>query len=227
MSAEDAAAHIGALYRLATLLSDAVEAQVMEACWRILQLLGDADAEALLRSRTPLTLDRARAMARCWEAARANRGLMDLASSRPSEALRLVSGVAEAMGGDGGDETDAEVARLLALPARRRRTALRELVASREASRSARHPDDVERIAELEDRTAALEAERATVAHPALAWAETHRLMSEATELLETLLAGLSGRTAAERHRERLLRGCDSLMAVHDRIVEALGERPE
>lgn len=222
MSPADAARHVGALHRLAGLLAQTMEAQIMEACWRIFTgASSEAEALRLVAEHTPLPAERARRYADCWEAARGNRQVMDLAVDRPLEALRLVSEVAEAAGQDAAlDDVGREVARIVALPKGRRVEALRGLVAARDAAAAGRDPADVARIAELEDANAALqEADPGPIAR----WKALHERLEGAVREAEAAADDLDRlRPATPRHRDRLLRRCDDLTAAADRIAARL-----
>lgn len=228
MAPADCAVHIRSLYGLARTLGSAIEAQVMEACWRIETGAPD-DFEALIAT-TPLTPARARRYAACWEAARGNRAVLDLATDRPAEAVRLVSEVAEAMdAGDVDDAVGAEVARIVALPRRRRTAALRELVERRDARLHGQRPEDFERIAALERDVEALDAERTKLLeerHPAREWREIEEALRGAADVVEDSAARMrrqGGRPPASR-RKRLLSSVDAVVAAADDAAGLLQE---
>ena len=224
MSPLAAAAHIRALAGLAGLLAQTIEAQVMEACHRIWTVCDEAEAARLVRDETPLTVRLSRRYADCWAAARSNRAVMDLATTRPLAALRLVSDVADAM--DAGAVDDAvgrEVARIAALPRRRRTEALRDLVLERDAARAGRDPADAARIGELEDQVAALEAERAERdASPIARWADLHRRLGAVVDEVEDLAREAARAPRSKRHDERVLRASDSLWAAAEALARAV-----
>lgn len=220
MTPPQAADHVAACYRFASVMGQVLEAQVMEACWRVWRAPAD-EAERLVRERTPLTPARSRRYAECWEAARANRPVMDLAVARPSEALRLVSDVADALATDGADdENGAELARLAALPRRERARELRALVAARASSQ---RPEDALRIRELEDDLADARAE-AEAARPSPSWTALHRLLAQTQDQLHEADAAAARLAAVvtARHRERVLRAVDGVRALADAIAETV-----
>lgn len=219
-----AAAHIRALHGLAGLLAQTIEAQVMEACHRIWHACPEAEAARIVRDETPLTVRQSRRYADCWAAARSNRAVLDLATTRPIEALRLVSDVADAMqAGAVGDEVGREVARIAALPRRRRTEALRDLVLARDAAAAGRDPADAARIGELEDQVAALAAERdERDASPIAAWADVHRRLGALATEAEDLVAEASRLPRSPRHVERALRASDAIVAAADALAAAV-----
>ena len=216
--------HIAALFAAATMLGEMFQAQTMESCWRIWTAAEPEEAERLVREKTPLTVERSKRYADCWEQARGNRAVMDLAVARPNAALRLVADVADTLSLDAGDdEVGREVARLAALPARRRTEELRGLVA---AKGTASRPEDVARIAELEDANAALEHERAQAAaaqHPAAAWKEFAAKLGEAADAVDDLRRRAERLGAApESRRSRLLPVLDHLVGAADAVSALL-----
>lgn len=224
MSPAQCAEHIASMHALGALFFQAIHAQTLECCWRIWGECDEAEAERLVRERTPLSVPLSRRYAAVWEAARAsgNRALFDAASSRPKEALRLVDDVAEAMdAGEIGEDVGREAARIVALPRRRRAEALRGLIEARDAAAAGRAPADVRRISELEDDVAALRAER-EAASPAARWADLHRRLGAAVDEVEDLAREAVRAPRSQRHDERAMRACDSLWAATDALMEAV-----
>lgn len=220
MSPLEAANHIASLHTTGTLFLQTLRAQIMECCSRIWSVCDESEAERLIRERTPLSVSLSRRYADCWAAARNNRELLDLAGSRPSEALRLVEDVAEAMEAEEiGDDVGREAARIVSLPRRRRAEALDELIAARDSMRTGRDPADVARIEELEDSVAALEAERAARS-PSVGWTELHGRMASVLDELDAILDAVRTMPESPRHDDRVLRWCDSATALVDVVAQ-------
>lgn len=224
MSPAQCAEHIASMHALGALINGAIHAQTLECCWRIWRECDAAEAERLIRERTPLPVPLSRRYADVWEAARGagNRALFDTAASRPTEALRLVEDVAEAMdAGEIGEDVGREAARIVALPRRRRAEALQELIEARDAAAAGRSPADVQRIADLEDDVAALRAER-EASSPAARWADIHRRLGAVVTEAEDLAREAARAPRSKRHDERAMRACDSLWAATDALLEAV-----
>lgn len=226
MDAEGAAMHIGALHRMAALVHQMLEAQVMEACHRIRSVAPER-LDELVRRHTPLTPAQAHRHADCWAAARGNRAVMDLANDRPNEALRLVADVKDAM--DAGaitDDVGREVARVVALPRAQRVLALRGLVEARDAAAAGRSPEDAARIAALEEDVEALEGERAAwmeATTPGRAWREVEDAVRGAADALDDARARMERLgTAPDTRRLRLLHLLDAIGGAADAASAAL-----
>lgn len=211
-------------------MSATAEAQVMASCWAIRREHVDREAfDAFVARHLDGVLrgDQAWALADTWDAARRNRGIRDLASTRPDEAVALVTGYAEAVPDGGFDEDDRELVELLAAPPRKRRTRLRELRAAAMAARENRDPEDVRRIRELEgERDDALVQARIAGAGGAIdpmeLLAEDERRLSARADEFD----GLRGRLS-DGARDRLLRLADMAMGSLERISWTLQQDGE
>ena len=155
-----AAAEIRAWHLTLRAIGTAAETAVMRACFRIRVIHPAMDdfADFVYRQMpNVMTAKRAWLLADTWDVARKNRKLHELAASRPDRAVAFVRDFTDAVEAAGGaenlplplDEDDKEIAALLTAPPKKRHQGLRELVAARRAPRN-HHPDDVERIHDLE-----------------------------------------------------------------------------
>ena len=151
-----------AIYQQAMQILEQSQAAIMECMWEIkARHCGDSDAEFqcfAARYIDIVTPGEAVKLANTWAGARKNRELRELAQSKPGQAVKLVCQLT-----DGGAlevlEDDAEVARLLTLPPRKRSKAIREMIDAKQSVEAGHHPADRERIKALEaERDAALEA---------------------------------------------------------------------
>ena len=212
-----AAAEIRAWHLTLRTIGSAAEAAVMRACWRIRQAHPDTEEfgrfvfNELGGCMTPR---KAWLLADTWEVARKNRKVHELAASQPDKAVAFVRDFTDAVAAVDGDETlplpldedDKEVVALLTAPPKKRRAKLRELVAARRAPRD-RHPDDVERIRELEaereerSRADAANATKATRAELLRTYREAAVLLGE---VASKVVATLDGEKLAEHSRKHL-----------------------
>ena len=198
-----AAHRIVAVHDLLVSISQTAEAQILESCWIIARDVEDVDAFAAARL-PMLSGDEVRRRAAVWEQARRNRDLRGLASSRPSEALRLVSDLA-AEGVEAGGLP--EIAEIVALPPRRRHARIRELLDAEGRNGAGPEP---EREAEHDEA----EPPRPS---PAKLLEEAARLLGEAADAVEAF------RPSAASAR-RLLRRADAAGARLEDLLEALTE---
>ena len=211
-----AAAEIRAWFLTLRTIGTAAETAVMRACWRIRQAHPDADDFGRfifneLEGR--LTPRKAWLHADTWEIARKNRKVHELAASQPDKALSFVRDFTDAVAAEGAetlplplDDDDKEVVALLTAAPKKRREELRKLVAARRTPRD-RHPDDVERIRELEaaeeerGRVEESAGKKATRAELLKQYRDAATLFSEAASEVVTVL---DGEKLAEHSRKHL-----------------------
>lgn len=151
-----------AIYQQAMQILERSQAAIMECMWEIkTRHCGDDDGEFqafAARYIDIVTPREAVKLANVWAGARKNRDLRELAQSKPGQAVRLVcqltdGGALEAL------EDDAEVARLISMPPRKRTKAIREMIDMKQSVEAGHHPADRERIKALEaERDAAVAA---------------------------------------------------------------------
>ena len=223
LSAVQAAQCIRAWREVLNAVSAAAEVQVMAACWAIRREHADRESFGSFAGRHldgVLGHDRAWTLAETWDAARRNRGVRELAATRPDEAVALVSGYAEAVPDGGFDEDDRELVELLSAPPRQRRARLRELREDARATRESRDPEDVRRIRELEEERDRDARER----HAAGAGADPRELVAEAEQRLTAAADVLAARrgTLSSDARERLFLLADLAMGALERITLGL-----
>ena len=154
--------HVRAISHAFRVIAEALEARLMESLWKIRKEVPERPAfDRLIREHTDLQPERAWLMAQTWETARRNRPLRELTLDRPNEALAFVTQFVEAGLDDRLEnlsDDDHEVAKLLALPRRKRNQAIRELIAQGKAAQPGRSQADQEHIRGLEaERDGALE----------------------------------------------------------------------
>ena len=227
LPAVQAAQCIRAWREVLNAVSAAAEVQVMAACWAIRREHADRESFGAFAARHLdglLEPDRAWTLAETWDAARRNRGVRDLAASRPDEAVALVSGYAEAVPDGGFDEDDRELVELLAAPPRKRRARLRELREEARAARESRDPEDVRRIRELEEER----DRRAASSRPATG-DDPRDLVAEAEQRLTAAAEGLVARrgTLSTDARERLFLLADLAMGALERITLSLRDEED
>ncbi|MXW01593.1 MAG: hypothetical protein F4X59_17530 [Holophagales bacterium] len=180
-----AAARIRAAWTVAQIM----QAQVLEGMWEVQKAIPDESQFALFVEReTPFTADQGHRMVKTWEVARSQRELRELAQSKPSEALGLITSAIDE-GVDLADEDDATVAKIMALKPRKRHSAIRELV---QQSKSGESSATRERIRTLEaERDAAVDklvSERKVAEHPG----SRHQAFLRDLEKMERTLANLA-----------------------------------
>ena len=151
-----------AIYQQAMQILEQSQAAIMECMWEIkARHCGDDDEEFYAFAQRHIDIvapKEAVKLANTWAGARQNRGLRELAKSKPGQAIKLVcqlteGGALEAL------EDDAEVARLLSMPPRKRAKAIREMIDVKQSVEAGHHPADRERIKALEaERDAAVAA---------------------------------------------------------------------
>lgn len=151
-----------AIYQQTMQILERSQATIMECMWEIkTRHCGDDDGEFYAFAARHIDIvapGEAVKLANTWAGARQNRGLRELAQSQPGQAVRLVcqltnGGALEAL------EDDAEVARLLSMPPRKRAKAIREMIAVKRSVKAGHYPADRERIKALEaERDAAVAA---------------------------------------------------------------------
>ena len=151
-----------AIYQQAMQILERSQAAIMECMWEIkARHCNDDDDEFHAFAARHIDIvppKEAVKLANTWAGARQNRELRELARSKPGQAINLVcqltdGGALEAL------EDDAEVARLLSMPPRKRAKAIREMIDVKESVEAGHHPADRERIKSLEiERDAAVAA---------------------------------------------------------------------
>lgn len=154
-----------AIYQQAMQILERSQAAIMECMWEIkARHCGDDDDEfhAFAARHIDIVAPKeAVKLANAWAGARQNRELRELAQRKPGQAIKLVcqltdGGALEAL------QDDAEVARLLSMPPRKRAKAIREMIDVQQSVEAGHHPADRERIKALEaERDAAVAALKA------------------------------------------------------------------
>ena len=221
---------LGAIFALA-------EADIMECCLAIRthhktrETFGAFVAEHV----RVLTPTRAWQLADTWEVAKKHRPVRELVNREPKKAIAFVREFTAAAAQEQVplplDADDREIAGILASPPKKRREQLRDLVAARRAPRD-HHPDDLERIRELE----AEREERDQAAAAALDSGDPASLRAAVEELAAAeapFLKALSKVAHAsklgnipEQTRQRALRICDRVGGALDGAVDAVHWSP-
>ena len=205
---------------LAQQIGEMLEAQILEHLWRIHQAF-ERECDFIFFAESELHMGGAAAcyQAEVWGAARENRRLREIAQQQPHRAMQLVADLAYT---PASEINHAGVAEVLALPARKRATAIHELLLH--SSSAGHHPDDMRKIRALEgERDAALAA---SARQPA----EDISLVIEGLMAIEKEIARLGERLLAVREqvtpaaRERLLRLTDLASGGLDGLAALAGE---
>ena len=121
---------IKALRASAVQFAQTLEAQLMERLWRLRQEFeSDPGFAEFVAHRLGIAGPQALSLAATWAHARQHRAVRELAEKTPEQALRFVSEIAEQGGlGELNQGGDDEVARIMTLPPKQMKAALRELL---------------------------------------------------------------------------------------------------
>ena len=225
-TAAAAAQAIAAWHETSRTLGALIQAKVMESCWVIQREHSGREGFELFAGRHLagiLEPDRAWLLAETWGAARTNRGLRELATTDSAAAIGFVEGFVDAGMTDRLDQLDDADKRLVefatAAPAKRL-SMMRELLASDQAARQGRHPEDVQAIGRL---TAERDQYRDRAYGRAPAGDEVrevigdlHRIERELATIADRLPETIPG--ADDGLRQRLLAATDSVIARIDAI---------
>ena len=162
LSALEIVHRMTAIYQQAMQILEQSQAAIMECLWEIkAKHCNDDDAEFCAFASEHIDIvapAEALKLANTWAGARQNRDLRELAQSKPGQAIKLVCQLTDA-GALKALEDDAEVARLLSMPPRKRAKAIREMIDVQQSVEAGHHPADRERIKTLEaERDAAVAA---------------------------------------------------------------------
>lgn len=224
----EAAQDIRMIKAMLTNIAQFAEARIMERLWEIHREIND---DALFGEFVSIHLDmkpdQALRYVTTWDGARQNRGLRELAQQSPNEALMLVQQLAES-GLEDISKVDSEVARVLALPTRKRHAALRDLIDNQQAVVKGRNPADVEKIraleAERDDALATMESYQNVVS---MSLAPGRDLTCQATELghkARDLCANLPDRlrelpTTATLSIEQVIEQCEHTINCTEAMI--------
>ena len=190
-----AAARIRAWHESLNAVFAVAEADIMECCLAIRRNHPSREAFGTfvgVHLAGVLTAAKAWLLADTWEIARRHRPVRELVNREPQKAIAFMREFAAAAADEQEplpfDADDCELTDILAAPPKTRRARLRELIAASKAARD-RHPDDIERIRDLEAEAAAAAQER-----------ESDRKKATRAELLQRYreVASLLGEVASE-----------------------------
>ena len=159
---------IKALRGAATVFAQMMEAQVMEQLEVIRREFGEAherDFLAYIKEELGWKADATQKRIAVWRAVRQNRAVRELAQQQPHEAFGVIGEMVQAEIAI--EPEDQEVARILTMPAARRRKEMRLLLDRASGKAVGRHPGDQEEIRRLkQERDAALEEARGAGGRP-------------------------------------------------------------
>ena len=217
-----AAARIRAWHESLGKIFTLAEADIMECCLAIRRNHPNQEAFGTfvgVHLAGVLTPTKAWQLADTWEVAQQYRPVRELVNRGPAKAFAFVREFAAAAADEQAplpfDSDDREIASILAAPPKTRRERLRGLVAASKAARD-RHPDDIERIRDLEAaaEVAAQEREsdrkKATRADLLRRYREVASLLGEVAS--EVVLDLDDGKEIAKHGREHLELSTDIAM---------------